>query len=684
MNLIIKLVLVLVSLNTCYADTIKYDLSIDYKTVNFNNKIITGMAVNDSIPAPTLYFTEGDTAQINVTNNMDVDTSVHWHGLLLPSHEDGVPYVNHPPIQPGDSHLFQFTLRQAGTYWYHSHTGLQEQRGVYGAIVIQPAKPSLIPFDKETTVVLSDWINDNPDNVLRTLKSGNDYYSIKKHSKQNLLAALKNKGVTQLFKQRLERMSGMDISDIAYDLFLANGQAETIIPAKAGDIVKLRLVNAATASYFSLQFAKGDIQIIAADGIDVSPLKINDFLMAIAETYTLLIKVPDEGLFELRATAQDGSGHSSIWIGEGARVYAPDKEKPNPYKMSMDHGNMDDMPMKKMDMSHHGKHHHHHMMHTKPSNKTSQTPYKKLKALVPSTLPSSNTTRDIQLDLTGDMERYVWSINNEILSESNTINVRRGENIRFILNNKTMMHHPMHLHGHFFRVINGQGEYSPLKHTVDVPPMGKQIIEFEANESQDWFFHCHVLYHAKSGMARIIRYEEDEIDAELISIRHKLYKDKGFLYASGSFLSQMTDGVAVLSNSKNSIQVDWQVGWQNVNNTEYKVNISYERYFNRFFTAFAGIGLENEFERGIFGFRYLLPLTFESEWRIDTAGEFRVSLGNDVQLTNSLNAFAEFEYDTETDIEWMTGLNYSLFKSMGLVVQYHSDFGIGAGIRLSF
>ena len=343
---------------------------------------------------------------------------------------------------------------------------------------------------------------------------------------------------------------------------------------------------------------------------------------------------------------------------------------------------MGNMNMKPMDMSHHGKHHH--AMPPKLNKKTSKVPYKKLKSPAKTVLPKQNSFREIELNLTGDMERYVWSINNEILSESNIIKIKRGENIRFILINKTMMHHPMHLHGHFFRVINGQGDYSPLKHTVDVPPMGKQIIEFEGNEKQDWFFHCHILYHAKSGMARIIRYEEDEIDLKLASIRHNLYKTDSLIYSSGSFLSQMTDGIAVIRQNKNSVNIDWQVGWQNVSTTEYEINISYERYFNRFFTAFAGIGLENEVERGVFGVRYLLPLNFESEWRIDTKGDFRISLGNSFQLTNNLNLFADFEYDTESKIEWVTGANYTIIKKIGIVVQYHSDFGMGAGFRFMF
>lgn len=675
--------------NTSFARTVEYDLTIDYKTVRFNAINTQAMTVNGTLPAPTLYFQEGDTAHILVTNNMDVATSIHWHGILLPNHQDGVPYVNHPPIQAGDSHLFTFTIKQSGTYWYHSHTGLQEQRGVYGAIVISPKQAQTVPapFDQEATVVLSDWINENPDEVLRTLKSGSDYYSIKKGSQQNLLSAIQQDGLAYAFKQALQRMPAMDISDIAYDKFLANGRPETIISAKPGEILKLRLVNASTATYYTLQFANNAMEIIAADGMDVEPLAINHFLMAIAETYTLRIKVPAQGLFELRATAQDGSGYSSIWIGSGSRVAAPDREKPNPYQMSMP------MPMPKAthkgNMAHHNAGMHHKMAHHKMKpdmhgNKTSTTPYQQLVAITPTTLPIANTHREIQLNLTGDMERYIWSINNEILSADNVIKIKRGENIRFVLNNKTMMHHPMHLHGHFFRVINGQGDYSPLKHTIDVPPMGQQIIEFEANKSQDWFFHCHLLYHSKSGMARVISYAEDSIDQELASIRHKLYSDEGFFYATGSFLSQMTEGSAVYSNSKNTLQTEWQVGWQNVPSTEYEFNVTYERYVNRLLSGILGVRLENNIERGIFGFRYLLPLNIESEWRVDTAGELRVSLGNSIQLTTNINLFADFEYDTESQEEWSVGLNYLFTKNAGIVTQYHSDFGMGAGIKITY
>ncbi len=660
------------SVNTAFAKTVKYDLNIDYQRLEFQDKQTLAMTVNGGIPAPTLYFNKGDIAQINVTNNMDVDTSVHWHGILLPNYQDGVPYINHPPIKPKNTHLFQFELKHAGTYWYHSHTGLQEQRGVYGAIVITETQESDKTVDVEKVVVLSDWTYQDPNEIFRSLKSGSEYFAIQKGSNQNLWDAFKNKGLTHYFKQSWQRMAGMDISDIAYDLFLANGQPEIKIPAKVGDKVKLRFVNAGTASYFNLQFSGGNMQLIAADGMDVQAIEVKSFLMAIAETYDVIVTVPKEGLFELKATAQDGTGHTSIWIGNGTeKIYAPILPKPNPYQMAM--------PISKT-----AGHHEHHAMHKMAKNQNITTPYARLKATHSTKLLKNQPVREIKLNLTGDMKRYVWSLNNEILAPENTIKIKRGEKVRFILKNKTMMHHPMHLHGHFFRVLNGQGDYAPLKHTIDVPPMGERVIEFDANEHYDWFFHCHILYHAKSGMARIVSYEEPEINKEISPIRHNAYQDNGFLYAEGVFLSQMTEGNAFFSTSKNSLHGYWKVGWQNVPEVEYDIELNYQRYINRYLNLFAGVNFINEEVRGIFGFNYLLPFNIENQWRTDTDAQLRVKLGKTIQLTNRLGIFAEFEYDTETKEEWQAGLRYRWLKNLAVVTQYHSDFGVGAGVQFIY
>ena len=666
------------------SSVVEYKLNISYKTINITGKDVTAMALNDSIPGPTLRFREGDIARIYFKNNMDVATSVHWHGILLPYRQDGVPYVANPPIAPGETELFEFPIKQAGTYWFHSHTGLQEQRGVYGSIVITPKEGELISSDQDKVIVLSDWTDENPNEILRTLKSGNDFYSLKKGAMQSLFGATKEGALINVAKRSLMRMPPMDVSDIAYDAFLANGKVEMTAAANPGEKVRLRFINASTATYFYMQFAGGLIQIVSSDGKDIQPVSVDRFLMTIAETYDLIITVPEKGSYEFRATAQDGSGHTSIFIGSGKRILAPDVPKPNRYKlkMPMGHGKMKmkgmhskmKMPMDRMIG----------IGSKNSDNERPMSPYKKLRSVGKSTLPKKNPMREVVLTLTGDMERYIWSMNEEILSANNTIRIRHGENVRFIIINKTMMHHPMHLHGHFFRVINGQGDYSPLKHTVDVPPLGTQIIEFEANEYNDWFFHCHILYHAKSGMARVVSYEDKELDADIKKIRHKLYKDSWYPTFKATAQSHMTNGVAVLSNSKNILSTAWQVGWQEVENPEHDMELAYDRYFNRYFNLFTGVNFTNDFERGIFGIRYLLPLNIESALRVDNEGEFRIELAQELQLTSRFGIFGDIEYDTESKEEWFLGGKYTLLKNIALTAQYHSDFGAGAGMEFRY
>ncbi len=692
---------------SCLASIVEYNLDIGYKTVNITGKDVKAMALNDSIPGPTLRFREGDIARIRFKNSMDVATSVHWHGILLPYRQDGVPYVSNPPIEPGETKKFEFTIRQSGTYWFHSHTGLQEQRGVYGSIVITPKEGERVSSDQDKVIVLSDWTDENPDEILRALKSGSDYYSLQKGTMQSLLGAAKEGALLDVFKRSQMRMPPMDISDVAYGAFLANGKEETTIPAKPGEKLRLRFINSATATYFYLQFAGGPVQIVSADGKDVQPVNADRFLMAIAETYDLIVAVPENGSYEFRATAQDGSGHTSIFIGSGKRVFAPDVPEPNLYKMKMSMGHDGGMKMKsmgskkkipadqsKMEMK--GMHSKMKMPMGNSMDKVMDmasmnagderplSPYKKLRSVGKSTLPKKNPTREVVLTLTGDMERYIWSINGEIMSAENMLRIRHGENVRFVLVNKTMMHHPMHLHGHFFRVINGQGDYSPLKHTVDVPPLATQITEFEADEYNDWFFHCHILYHAKAGMARVVSYEDKKLDMDIKKIRHKLYKDSWYPTIIGTAQSHMTDGVAVFSNSKNILSTTWQVGWQRVDQTDYDVELAYDRYFNRFFNLFAGVNLTNDYERGILGIRYLLPFNIESTLRLDSEGELRIELAQEFQLTNRFGIFGDIEYDSESKEEWLLGGKYALSKNIALTGQYHSDFGVGAGLEFRY
>jgi FtsP/CotA-like multicopper oxidase with cupredoxin domain len=758
------------------AAIIEYDLTIKEEEVNITGEPHPAMTINGGIPGPTLRFQEGDTARIHVHNEMDVDTSIHWHGILVPPSMDGVPYVSFPPIAPGTTFTYEFPIRQSGTYWYHSHTDLQEQRGVYGSIVIIPPDERL-SVDRDYVALFSDWTDEDPHTVLRILKRGSEWYALEKGSSQSIIGAARLGMLGDYFKRELQRMPAMDIADVAYDRFLANGKPEIELAAEPGEIVRLRIIDGSATTYFHLDFAGGPMKIVAVDGLDVEPVEMKRFLIAVAETYDLLITVPEAGAYEFRATAHDGSGRASVWIGTGERHFADDVPRPNLYHAmgglsmkrlfaltpagamgmsdsdveagmfdrpgmagmhSMDMGTMHDMGGMDHDSGMHPSEDTHDMQidHNGPSMKPTdhkahpmempamttlsgknygtdfrplasdvssseklavdgmdpsrpQAPYKKFRAVSSTALPEDSPVREVRLTLDGDMERYVWFLNNKPLSESDSILIRKGEVVRFIMINRTMMHHPMHLHGHFFRVINGQGDRSPLKHTVDVAPMSTTVIEFDANEFGDWFFHCHLLYHMKSGMARLVHYEDYILYPELAAVRPQLYKESWYIWGQADVLSNMTEGSFTLSNTRNILTLEWEAGWQEVDETEWEGIVTWDRYFNRFFTIFAGVdflggGDELDDTRGVLGFSYLLPLNIESRSWIDTDGGARFNLDKEFELTPRLVLYGEAEYDTHDLWEGKAGLSYLVSKNISLLGQWHSEFAWGGGIQVRF
>ncbi len=725
-----------------YADVTEYNLTIAEETVNFTGKPVKGMTINGQIPGPTLYFKEGDTALIHVHNIMDVATSLHWHGVLVPPGMDGVPYISFPPIAPGDTFSYEFLIRQSGTYWYHSHSNLQEQSGLYGGIVIEPNE-STLSAEHDAVVVLSDWTDQNPHTVLRTLKRGSKWFAIAKGSSQSIIGAARLGMLSDYFQRELQRMPAMDISDVAYDRFLANGKPEITLPIKPNELLRLRIIDGSATTFFYLEFAGGPMTIISADGQAVEPIKQQRFLIAVAETYDVLITLPEAGAYELRATAHDGSSHTSIWIGEGERHYAPNIPKPNLYQtmgkpslkqifaftpagsMGMPGSAIESGLFDKPDMMMAMKHEHA-ADHTpaentqhEPTNLTVPPttgkayatnfrplasdvsssrslatdgmdpqrpwpPYDQLRSPHSTAFSSAQPVREIRLTLDGDMERYIWSLNNKTLSESDVITIKQGEVVRFIMINRTMMHHPMHLHGHFFRVINAQGEHAPLKHTVDVAPMSTTVIEFNANESGDWFFHCHLLYHMKSGMARVVHYDDFTPPEEVIAVQPELYKDLWYTWAQANILSNMTDGFWTVANARNIFTVDWETGWQKVDDVETEILLTWDRYINRFLTFFAGGNFGNAIEnnRGILGTRYLLPLNIEYSMFIGTDGGGRFQADKSFTLTPRLILSTRFRYDTKTEWENEANLAYLITQQFAIAARINSDYGVGAGIEL--
>ncbi len=652
---------------------VEYDLNISEQKMAPAGKTVSVLTVNGGIPGPTLRFREGDTAVIRVHNNLKKkSTSTHWHGLLVPNAMDGVPFLTTPPIQPGTSYTFRFPLKQSGTYWYHSHTGLQEQRGVYGSIVVEPKGGEPVRADKEHVIVLSDWTDRNPKTIMRSLMAGYSYDAIKKGNKQSILGAANAGALGDYFEREKSRMPPMDISDVYYDAFFINGKQSSHLEGKPGEKIRLRVINAGASTYFYIHTSAGPMTIVAADGPPVVPVKVENLLIGIAETYDLIVTVPTSGLYEIRATAQDGSGHASAWIGSGDEHPAPEIPKANLYKMDyMLAGAFEAMG----DMA----------VGDRPL-----PPYRKLRALKSTVLPKTLPTRTLEIRLTGDMERYIWSFNGKTLSEESTIKVKMGEVLRFELVNDTMMHHPIHLHGHFFRLINGQGDRSPLKHTVDVPPMGRRTIEFEANDAGDWFFHCHLLYHMDAGMARVITYETDDPDHEP-SLDPAMMAPYYWML-SGVAQTNMSMGMFKFMNERNDFALRWDIGYGSKMSSmgsgyQYEADVFWGRYLNPNFSTLFGYRFTNEDDaedRFIGGVNYRLPGLIWTELTLDSEGDARLEVSKSLQLTQRLSLVGTAEYDTNSGPNWSALFDYAVVRNFGISVGYDDSDGFGGGISFRF
>lgn len=697
---------------------VEYSLTVTDTLVTFaKGKLKPAIAINGTIPAPTLYFTEGDTAIIYVHNLMKVETSIHWHGILLPNVEDGVPYLTTAAIMPDSTYKFTFPIIQNGTYWYHSHSGLQEQVGLYGTIVIYPNNKIA---QKEKVILFSDWTNEKMKTVVRSLKANYEWYGIKRKSVQSWGEALVRGYLGDKIKQEWSRMPPMDVSDVYYNAFLANGQQTSEYPEfKPGETVRLRLINGGAGSYFWVQFAGGPMTVVAADGKDVQPVKVDKIDFPIAETYDVLITIPADGAYELRATAADISGYSSVYFGSGKKVNAPDIPKLDYFGMLRERNKMDmsgtgkkseampgmemneqkdtannihhaDMNVKKAEMDMPG-------MKMDNENNSATLTYDMLRSITPTSFDKNLPLREIPLTLTGNMLRYIWSFDDKPLSKADKILIKKGEVVRFKMFNNTMMRHPLHLHGHFFRLVNAGGDYSPLKHTFDIQPMETVTIEFLANEEKDWFFHCHILYHMATGMARIISYEGSEQN-EFAKTGYKALKKEDNFISTWGDLNVLSNGAwleGFVSNNKYQVRVDARINWK----WNYETETHLLRFLDKrdYLAAFIGYDLRlnkdgnpdieskpdskdnrRQFEVGLL---YLLPFFLETEVRIDPKGKFRAQLQRrDMPITTRLF----FDGRINTDKEYTVGLRYFVTRTFSISAQYDNDYGAGAGISIRY
>lgn len=738
--------------------TVRYDLYVKDTIVNFTGKNRRAIAVNGKLQAPTLYFTEGDTAEIYLHNMLKENTGFHWHGVILPNEQDGVPYLTTKPVKPGETHLYKFKVSQNGTYWYHSHESLQEQIGMNGILVFQKREGEpKVDYTQEIPVLLGDWSDENPMQIARRLHMANtDWYAIKKNSVQSYWEAIKSGNFGTKVLNEWKRMEAMDVSDVFYDKFLINGQPSSAYSnLKAGDKIRLRVANGGSSTYFWLNFGGGKIKVIGNDGNDVVPVEVDRLIVGVSETYDIEVTIPENKSFEFRATSEDRIGHASLWLGSGEKVEAPDLPRLKLFEgmkmmngmMEMS-GNMKPMNMKmgnqmmdmnevmypeipesqrKMTMKHmnemmgiktqeENEEHSGHSMEMKEEKSIKRLSYNLLKSPEKTILPTENV-RELKFTLEGNMNHYLWTLDNKTVTETDKILVKKGEILRITMYNNSMMRHPMHLHGHDFRLINSKGEYSPLKNVVDIMPMETNTIEFAANQDGDWFFHCHILYHMMAGMGRIFSYENSKPNPQLPN--RKL--------AWGNFLkdNRMISSMAMLDLNSNKIHAESMTmfgpRWANLNEfhsnwdfNHFDGNFKVGRFLGKFQWAipYAGFRIQKNHEimerkmaeemgmdfhgrktwfgqqkasktQGAFtvGMQYLLPMLVTADASVDQNGKVLLEFSReDIPLSRRLRG----NFTVNSDGEFSTGLRYILQKWLSVSGNYDNEMGWGAGITLTY
>lgn len=514
----------------------EFDLRIAESPVNFTGAPRVGITVNGTIPAPLLRWREGDTVTMRVANALAEDTSIHWHGMILPANMDGVPGLSFHGIHPGETYTYKFAVRQGGTYWYHSHSGFQEQRGLYGPLVIDPQEPEPFRYDREHVVLLTDWTDEDPKRVFRKLKKQADYYNRDRRDLGDFMKDVREQGFSKTMADRRAwgtmRMTPTDLADVSGHTYthLMNG----ITPAgnwtglfKSGERLRLRVINGSAMTYFDVRIPGLKMTVVAADGQYVHPVTVDEFRVACAETFDVIVEPSGQDAFTIFAQAMDRTAYAAgtLAVREGLQAPVPA---------------LDARPLLTMtDMGHGPTGHEGHKMSGpmgEPHPASENSPLVDMQAMTPTarlsdpglglrdngrrvlTYADLKSTfadpdgrepgRTIELHLTGHMERFAWSFNGVKFADAEPLRLTYGERLRVVLVNDTMMTHPIHLHGMWSDLEDEAGNFQVRKHTIDMPPGTKRTYRVRADALGRWAYHCHLLFHMEAGMFREVRVEE--------------------------------------------------------------------------------------------------------------------------------------------------------------------------------
>ena len=543
-----------------------FDLFIGETPVNITGNPRTAMTINGGIPGPLLRWREGDTVTLRVRNKLKADTSIHWHGILLPANMDGVPGLSFHGIEPGGVYVYQFKVRQNGTYWYHSHSGLQEQSGVYGPLVIDAKEPEPFQYDRDYVVMLTDWTDEDAVGLMNTLKKQSDYYNYNKLTVGDFIHDASEKGWGSTIADRKMwaemKMNPTDLADVsgATYTYLMNGQSPDMNWTgvfRPGEKLRLRFINGSAMTYFDVRIPGLKMTVVAADGLHVKPVSVEEFRIAVAETFDVIVE-PTQDAYTLFAQSMDRTGYAcgTLAVKTGVSASIPPLD-PRPLvtmddmgmggmdhsgtggdmagmdhsqMTGMDHSSMDSMSgMDHSSMAGVGE------MQSHPATESNNplvdmqamTTSPKLddpglglrdngrRVLTYSDLRSTfedpdgrDPSRTIELHLTGHMEKFAWSFNGVKFSDAAPLRLKYGERVRIVLVNDTMMTHPIHLHGMWSDLEDENGQFMVRKHTIDMPPGSRRSYRVTADALGRWAYHCHLLYHMEMGMFREVRVEE--------------------------------------------------------------------------------------------------------------------------------------------------------------------------------
>lgn len=700
------------------ANAAEYRLDIRKETVNITGKPMQRVTVNHSLPAPTLYWTEGEDVVVHITNHMNEPSSVHWHGILLPGYMDGVKGLNsYPGIEPGQTFTYRFTIRQHGTYWYHSHTKGQEQDGLYGALIIRPKGVDPIKADRDAVVMFSDFSAEKADAILANLKKSSDYYNNGRRTVGDFFSDVKAKGWKLAWQSSVDwgemRMSPTDLADVSGYTFLINGktpQQNWTQTFKPGETVRLQMINASAMSFYDVRILDTEkkrlkMTVVAADGRHVEPVAVDEFRFGVAETYDILVTPTEAKAYTIVAEPIDRSGFAigTLAPGPGMKGLMPE-QRPRALLTMADMGMKHDMSQ---------------MDHSTMSKAEMQEMFAQMKSgwaqsgaplgdkvlsyadlrFLGEQADTRKEEREIVVTLGGNMERYIWTMNGKTMEDAEPVALRYGERAKLTFVNESMMAHPMHLHGMFVQLANGQpAEKLPDKTVVIVPPGKSYSVLVTADEPGEWAFHCHLLYHMSSGMMGkvvVAKFEEDPAvvhaheDADTLHAFH-LDVDAGENRDNESVANWDLDGWIGGDDNKLWLKSEGAVVGHNTQSSENWA--LYSRNIATFWDVQAGVRYDNKPEStGYFvtGVTGLAPYHFETQAHLfaseDGDVSFRLREENDFLFTQKLilQPFLELNVYAQDVKELDIGSGLS-DASIGLQLRYEITRKFAPYVEVSY